>query len=234
MSSATARQSSVWDAVTTASHLGEISAGDQDLPVRANIAAVLPWPGIRRGRTVAVQGSVSLLFALLADATAAGSWAAVVGLPDLGALAAAEDGVELSRLALVPRPGTNPAKVISTLLDGMDLVAIGTTSRLHDSVARQLSDRARHHGTVLLPCGPWPRADVTLRVSKARWHGVGHGHGVLRKREITVHAAGRGAASRPQSQVVVLPGRVDSTPSGDSGLSDTQWSDPVLLRGVGA
>ena len=54
---------------------------------------------------MAVTDSTSLLFALLAKPMAQGAWAAIVGMPDLGAAAAVEYGIDLGRLALVPRPG---------------------------------------------------------------------------------------------------------------------------------
>jgi hypothetical protein len=65
---------------------------------------VLPWAGLRRGSTVGVHGSVSLL-ALLSAATSEGSWAAVVGMPEMGLVAAAEMGVAVQRLGHIPRPG---------------------------------------------------------------------------------------------------------------------------------
>ena len=53
------------------------------LPVRAELAQLLPYRGLRRGSTVVVRGSTTVLLALLAEATAEGSWAGVVGMPDL-------------------------------------------------------------------------------------------------------------------------------------------------------
>lgn len=206
----------VWDAVTTgggvpvagvAAGPGGSPVAGRVLPTRTELATVLPWSGLRRGSTVAVRGSVSLLLALLSEATSDGSWAAVVGLPGLGVLAAAEIGVEVGRLAMVPRPGGDPAGVIAALLDGVDLVAVGEAVRLSDSDARRLSARARHRGSVLLPMGTWPGAEVRLRCVRARWHGLGAGHGLLREREVTVTADGRGAASRPRSCRLLLPGR---------------------------
>ncbi|WP_433870200.1 hypothetical protein [Saccharopolyspora sp. CA-218241] len=182
------------------------------LPARAELAAVLPWPGLRRGSTVAVDDSVSLLFALLSEATANGSWAAVVGLPGTNLVAAAESGVAVSRLAVVPDPGAEPAAVVAALLDGVDLVVVGGTRRLADQDARRLSARARNRGAVLVPFGPWPGADVRLDCSGARWRGLGRGHGHLRERAVTVRASGRGAASRPRSCRLLLPGR-DGAPA---------------------
>ena len=115
--------------------------------------------------------------------------------------------VAVSRLALIPRLGTDPANVIAALLDGVDLVVVGGTRQVRESDARRLSHRARHRGSVLLPFGPWPGSDVELRCVRARWSGVGEGHGYLREREITVQASGRGAAARPRSCELLLPAR---------------------------
>ncbi len=176
------------------------------LPTWTELAAVLPWPGLRRGSTVAVNGSVALLFALLAEATADGSWAAVIGLPGIGVAAAAETGVAVSRLALVPHPGNDAAGVAAALVDGVDLVVVAGTL-LSEQDARRLSARARNRGAVLLAFGDWPGSDVSLECAEARWRGLGHGHGYLREREVTVRASGRGAAARPRSCRVLLPGR---------------------------
>jgi len=92
------------------------------LPVRGELADLLPWGGLRRGSTVSVRGSTSLLLALLATATAEGCWAAVVGLPHLGVLAAAELGVAVHRLALVPQPGTDPAVVERTVAPNLRVI----------------------------------------------------------------------------------------------------------------
>jgi hypothetical protein len=176
------------------------------LPVRGELADLFPWGGLRRGSTVSVRGSTSLLLALLAMATAEGCWAAVVGLPQLGVLAAAEVGVAVHRLALVPRPGADPStaeRTAGALLDGLDLVAVA--GPFTPSAARRLSARARQRRAVLLPFGGWPGADVELRVEGGRWAGLGVGHGVLREREVVVHASGRGAAARARRIDLMLP-----------------------------
>ncbi|WP_263249645.1 hypothetical protein [Saccharopolyspora rosea] len=193
------------DALAAETRGGPDDAG-RVLPTRAELAAVLPWPGLRRGSTVAVHDSVSLLFALLSEVTASGSWAAVVGLPGISLVAAAEAGVELSRLAVVPRPGNDPVGVVAALLDGVDVVAVGGTRQVPDQDARRLSARARNRGSVLLPFGGWPGAEVRLRCTDAGWRGLGRGHGHLREREVTVRAAGRGAVSRGRSCRLLLPG----------------------------
>ncbi|WP_030443846.1 hypothetical protein, partial [Actinoplanes subtropicus] len=49
------------------------------LEVDKRLKPLLPWPGIPRGSTVGVVGSMSLLMLLLASATEHG-WAAAVGM----------------------------------------------------------------------------------------------------------------------------------------------------------
>ncbi|MFB9931175.1 hypothetical protein ACFORO_18290 [Amycolatopsis halotolerans] len=176
------------------------------LPVAPALADLLPGAGLRRGSIVAVHHSTSLLFALLAEATVAGAWAAVVGAPSLGIAAAAEHGVAVSRLALVPRPGAEYQAVMAALLDGVDLVVTEPRS-VRPDVARRLAARARNRGAVLLSLGPWPSADVELHCTPGAWTGVlEHGAGHLRSRPVEVHARGRGAAARPRSASVFLPG----------------------------
>jgi hypothetical protein len=176
------------------------------LPVHAELAGLFPDGGLRRGSTVAVRGSTALLLALLAEATEAGSWAAVVGQPDLGILAAAEAGVAVERLALVPQPGSRPSTVIAALLDGVDLVVVASTTRLTDALARRLSARARHRGAVLLVTGSWPGVDLELTCEGGPWRGLEAGFGHLLERQVAVRAHGRGAAARPVRARLLLPG----------------------------
>ncbi|MEU7784278.1 hypothetical protein [Amycolatopsis sp. NPDC049159] len=175
------------------------------LPVAPALAGLLPAAGLRRGSTVAVHGSTSLLLALLAPATAAGSWAAVVGMPSLGLAAAAEYGADLTRLALVPRPGVEFPAVVAALLDGVDVVAVRSET-VSPAVARRLSARARHRGAVLLTGGAWPGADIELSCRREAWTGPENGYGHLRERRVLVRAHGRGSAARPVTAELSLPG----------------------------
>lgn len=192
-------------AVGVASDLATAPSGRvRILPVPPDLSGLFPWGGLRRGSTVSVRGSTSLLLALLAAPTASDSWAAVVGMPDLGVLAASELGVAVDRLALVRHPGADLPAVLAALLDGMDLV-VTPRARLTDAQARRLSARARHRGAVLLTVDPWPAADLELTCTRARWAGIGQGHGHLARREVTIQARGRGAATRPARAALRLP-----------------------------
>ncbi len=193
-------------------------ARDHTLPVLPALAGLVGAAGLRRGATATVAGgrglgATSLAFALVAAATQAGSWAAVVGLPAAHAPAAAHLGVALERLGLVPDAATlgHWPTVVAALLDGVDLVVAAVPPGLRAPDARRLVARARERGSVLVPLLPagaaWVEgADLRLRVVAARWHGVEAGHGFLRAREVEVTATGRGAAGRERSVRLWLPG----------------------------
>lgn len=187
---------------------------DKLLPVDEGLAGLFPFGGLRRGTTIMVRGSTAVMLKLLAAATVEGSWAAVVGMPDLGILAAAELGVVVDRLAVVPKPGPDPAAVVVALLDGMDLVVVDAgTVPLSQALARRLTARARSRGSVLVvqstrppvssARSDWP-ADIELTCSASCWSGLGRGHGHLRSRKLKVAAHGRGASARPLQAELTL------------------------------
>ncbi len=184
------------------------------LPVAPELSSLLPGHGLRRGSTVAVAagrsataaGGTSLLLALLSEASRQGSWCAVVGVPSLGAIAAAESGIVLDRLALVPDPGPEWPTVVAALIDGVDLIVLAVPGGVSASIASRLVARARQRGSVLVPYGDWSGADVTLSVLDAHWEGLDEGHGRLRRRRVRVLARGRGAAARPKEVTMWMPG----------------------------
>ena len=184
---------------------GGLTAPDRMLPVLPVLRDLLPGRGLRRGSTVATQGATSLVIALLAAASRAGSWCAVVGLPGLGALAAAEAGVALDRLVLVPYPGPEWTAVVAALLDGVDIVVAAPAGPVVGSTTSRLAARARQRGSVLVGVGRWPGADVVLDSTRGRWEGLDQGRGRLFRREMTVVVRGRGAASQPREARLWMP-----------------------------
>ncbi|GLY93441.1 hypothetical protein Acsp02_06970 [Actinoplanes sp. NBRC 103695] len=210
------------------------------LPVAPELSALLPGRGLRRGSTIAVaaggSGTVSLMLALLSAASRAGSWCAVIGVPDLGALAAEENGIALDRLALIPNPGPDWPTVAGALIDGVDIVVTAIPGQIAPPIAARLVARARQRGSVLMPVGAWPGADVTLRVTAGAWEGLGQGHGRLRRRRVTVLARGRGAAGRPRELTMWMPGMSVPPPvpplvsSGPSSLSPSPAVPPGAER----
>ena len=179
--------------------------GSAVLPVATPLAAALPRGGLARGSVISLQGqgATSLLYALLAGPV--GCWSAMVGMPGLGLAAAAELGVDLNRMALIPDPGADVLQVVSILIDGVDLVAVSLPAAVRPAPARQrvIGGRLRQRGAVLLVLGPWPGADLALTAREAGWRGIERGHGRLRDRELSVHIGGRRAAG-PGSRVELL------------------------------
>ncbi len=189
-------------------------------------AELLGHPGVRRGSTVVVAGTdvpggTSLLLALLAGPSREGAWCALVGASDLGLAAAAELGVVLSRLLLVPDPGPRPAQVAGALLDGCDLVCVRTPTALGAPDVRRLAARARERRTVLvvvtgrlpLPAARrgarsgWPDApDVRLEVTAGRFSGPGQGDGRVTAHLVEVTAARRRGAPGELRRWLWLPG----------------------------
>ena len=188
-------------------------AGDRLLPVVPALAGLLPDRGLRRGSTVAVsqagpgQGATSLALTLVTAASAAGSWCAMVAVPDLGLVAAAAAGLDLSRVTLVPE--VTPAQwaaVVGVLVDTVDVVMVNPPPHLRIGDSRRLTTRVRERSAVLVTLGPWPEGvDLRLVVEASHWHGPGAGDGRLERRQVEVMASGRGAASRPKRQVLWLP-----------------------------
>jgi hypothetical protein len=183
------------------------SEGDRPLPVLPALEPLFAAGGLRRGSAVAVRGSASLLLAVLAGPARGGAWCGVVGMPALGLLAAAEAGIPLERLALVPDPGRDWASVVAALLDAMEIVVVAPGGRPADGEVRRLAARARQRGAVLVPYGgvAWPGAELRLSVTAGRWTGVGGGWGNLRSRRVVVHGEGRGSAARGQDLPLWLP-----------------------------
>lgn len=202
---------------------------DQIIEMPSPLREMLPGRGLRRGSTVTVRGSTSLLFVVLAAATAAGGWAAVVGMPHLGLVAAAESGVALERLALVPDPGPDWPEVVAALLDGIDMVVAAPPTAVAPVLARRLTGRARQRGTVLVAARDWPAAELAIEADHGAWHGMDRGHGRLRCRTVNVVVRGRGAAERPRQAQMSLPPLTGPLPmiTGQPGTTETPLDQEV-------
>lgn len=167
------------------------------VPVPETVASLLPGGVLPAGRVTAVSGSATLRVGLLAAATASGVRCAVVGWPELGVAAVAEQGGRLDCLALVPDPGPDPAAVVSVLLDGLDLVLLGPgVASVAPSRARVLAGRVRAAGAVLLVGPGWPGAELGLVGRHCRYSGLGSGAGRLASVSTMVRCSGRAAPGR--------------------------------------
>ncbi|MGI8867303.1 MAG: hypothetical protein ACR2F6_00240 [Mycobacteriales bacterium] len=205
------------------------------LPVSRALAGLLPDGALRRGSSVAVHGSTALALALIAEASAAGSWCAAVGCPQLGVQAAAEAGIALPRLALVPDPGRQWTETVAALLDGVDIVVVSPPARLGGHEVRRLAARARERGVVVVPLETaarrWEGADVRLTATAGHWEGLESGVGRLRTHRLTVESSGRGAAARPRRAEIWLPAKtapiqVENADDTRISTTDGTWSAP--------
>ncbi|HET9076801.1 MAG TPA: hypothetical protein VFN68_07705 [Acidimicrobiales bacterium] len=199
-----------------------VDAGARLVEVPAPLAPLFPEGGIRRGTTVAVGpllGGCSVALSLAGAVTRGGGWVAAVGTPSLGLVAAAELGVDLRRLALVPGPGDQWPTVVAALVDGFDLLLVRPAGRVRAADARRLAARVRERGTVMVLLDPpgWPESpDIRLWAGPSEWEGLGEGHGHLRARRMVVSAGGRRVGGRERRREVWLPspdGRVAGDPA---------------------
>lgn len=211
-------------------------ARERIMPVLPVLADLFPDGGLRRGSVVSVTGPGATLLALAVAAgpSAVGSWTAVVGDPAMGLAAAAEAGVVLERLLVVDPGGADSwATAMAALVGAVDVVVVGPGHR-RPGATRKISSRLRERGTVVVTIGgSWsPGADTALSVGRAEWVGLGVGHGVLRSRQVTIDAEGRGASARPRRIDLLLPGP-DGAPAPIDAV-DGRWAAADIDRLIDA
>ncbi|WP_227985417.1 hypothetical protein [Nocardia spumae] len=168
------------------------------LPVPPALAGILPDGGVPKGSVVAYSGAGSLLTGLLAAVTGGGGYAAAIGLPRLGLLAAAEMGADLGRLAVVTDPGPDPVEVAAVLLDGLDLVVVGLAGiSVPPSRTRILAARARSKGsTLVVTDGKWSGPTLRIDSKVTGYSGLGRGRGRLCSVHLDVRVHARSAQVR--------------------------------------
>ena len=154
-----------------------------------------------RGTVAVLSGARSLPLSVVAAVTAAGGYAAIVGQPDVGLLAAVEMGADLSRLAVIPEPGADPVEVAAVLMDGMDLVVLSLGGRSVPATrARAVVARARQKGcTLLVTGGEWQGASARLEARVSGYEMTGGrgspGCGRISRVRLAMRAGGRSFGS---------------------------------------
>lgn len=168
------------------------SLGSRTLPTAPAIASLLPGGALRSGVAYAAPGSLALAMLLLAGPSAAGAWCGVVGIPEFGAEAAAELGVALERLVLVPDPGEHWLAVTAQLTEVLPVVLVRPPDRgASPAETARLASRLRQRDATLLVAGVWSGAEATLETTGGSWSGIGAGWGYLAGREVEVRVTAR-------------------------------------------
>lgn len=169
----------------------------------------------------ATPGRTSLLLQLLMGATQRGHWCAVVGIPQLGFQAANECGVDLTRLAVLPRVDSGWLQALGTLLSAVDFVVLQPPTRCSATQANRFAALTRQHSAVLSIYEPtdigarWPiQPDFSFATTSAAWSGVTHGHGALNSYSFTVRAQGRRLPSVRQAIVRITRSNLTGTTAG--------------------
>lgn len=177
-------------------------------PVLEPIAELLPDPGLKAGAAYRLDGSGSLLAALLVGASQDGQWCGLVGIDDFGVESAQALGVRLERLVLIPDPGPDWLKVAAALVEAVPVVAVRPLDVVRAGDATRLASRMREHNAVLLVQGEWPHCEAGLRLDSPDWVGLGPGHGHLQQRQVTLTVSSNRFGA-PRQARLVLP-----TPTG--------------------
>jgi hypothetical protein len=185
----------------TSSRLHELQQRVQRMQGSAISRTLESLPGLsgviqlRTGETYAVD-SPSLAMALVAGASQAGEWIAIVGAPDLGLESAAGFGIDLERTVVVPHPGELWLSVTAGLLDVATIVIAKPPEPVSAQQAERLKSRLRMKDAALVCWGEWPRCDATLTVTESSWLGLGRGHGRLMARRVVVSVRQGGPVRR--------------------------------------
>lgn len=198
-------------------------ASGRVLPIADPLVPLLPDGGLIRGKAVSCSGaaSMSMALALAVEATASGSWLAVVDVPTFGLEAAAEFGIPLERVVRVDPPARGPAgsatsrlgvggtwsELMAAVIDGFEVVITRVPQRLNPGLARRVQSRLRAREAVMITlCRPGPiSVDTELAAADPQWEGVADGWGYLRGRRVTVTSSGR-RTPRPRRVSLWLPG----------------------------
>jgi hypothetical protein len=209
---------------------------DRTLPTSAALAELLPGGALAAGGSYVVEGSTALALALVREPSRAGSWCAVVGMPDLGVEAAAAAGIDLDRLVLVPHPGEQWFAVVSALVDAVAVVLVSppARARVGEAAAGRLAARLRQREAVLVSMRSWPRAQARLVLAESDWSGIGAGFGHLAARQVTVASSSPAWQGRTRSRRLWLPDAAGAvSPVVARAAEGSSREAPAPLRALG-
>lgn len=186
------------------------ASGYGSLSVPPSLEPLFPSGGLQRGCIYSISGgaSLSLLSALASSATQSGSWLSLVNMNHVGMLSMHEYGVALQRVVHVEVPAKASvwSGVVGALVDGFDIVAVGSV-QCSTTDARRIAARVKAHGTVLfvMDASQAFSSDAVLSASANQWEFSTHAV----QRSVTVSAQGRRVHGK-RVVSVMLPNRMGS------------------------
>jgi hypothetical protein len=168
------------------------------LPVPEQLRPVFPHGALARGSVTEMTGAGGPVLSIIAAVTAAGGFAALVGIPSAGLLAAVEQGAVLDHVALISDAGSDPLAVVASVLaDGMDLI-VWDPMRAHitPSTERVAAGRIRTKQATLITTGPgWQRPDLRIHSEVTGYGGIApSGGGRLQSIDMRVRSSGKSFA----------------------------------------
>lgn len=191
-------------------------ARERTLPVAAPFDRLLPDEGLVRGRVLSCRGvsDTTLAFGLIAEALAAGAWAAMVDVTTFGADAASEFGIPLERVVRVESGAveaeqasgvgglTSWIDVMGAAVDGFDVVVTTVPAEMQrefrqhgrrPAAVRKLATRVQQKESIVIVLGESGAlgSDLVFTTEHTEWSGVANGAGHLRSRTVRVAASGR-------------------------------------------
>jgi len=220
--------------VLAASGRSTLGLCEQMVEAPGALRGLFPEGGLHRGSVTVLSGGAmawNLSLWLTATAQRQLRWAAAVGLPSLGLVAASEAGVCLEHLALVPEPGERWPSVTAALVEGFDWLLLGCPLHPPASQVRKLVAKVRERGALLVvvdgdgwPCSP----DYLLRARPRKWMGLGKGSGRLLGAEVEVVRSGRRGGGC-QRRLRVSLGAPEAKKSSGCVLRELSTSESRLL-----
>lgn len=204
------------------------------LPTHPALAELLPGGGLAAGGVYGASGSTTLALALAQGPSAAGAWCAVVGLPELGLEAAAELGLRLDRLALVPQPGQQWLAVVAALADIVQLVVVRPPAggRIGEAAAGRLAARLRRRESALVVLGDWPGQTARLEIVERDWIGIGPGFGRISACRAMVRSHSAAWPGHGRVRRLWLPGR-DGALAADAAAGPAEQHSPTGRKELG-
>ncbi len=170
--------------------------GSRRLPTIPSLGRILPGGALLAGAAYSVENSTTLAMALLAGPSGSGAWCSVIGIPDFNVEAAANLGIDLDRLILIPHLDGQWLAVTAAMVDVVSIILTIAPATITGSDAARLRARLRQRGAALITIGAWPQSEAVLSVSENTWGGLGTGSGHLQTRRLKVTAKGHNGRSR--------------------------------------